>query len=282
MDGVAEAIQRGVGGIYGTLGRPGRALKNLLHGTSLLGHPLHPAVTDIPMGAWAAGVVADYVAHVTSRLPTEAGDIALAVGLSGAVLSVLTGYTDFHDTYGQERRYALLHGGLMTVVVAVEGLSLALRWWAGDSAHPAAVGLSTAGFGMAMAGAWLGGHLVFGTGTMVNRSAFLEGPEDFVAVGSPADFPEGEMRVVDAGSMQVLMVRRGGRLHAISDICSHAGGPLHEGSLDGDVVTCPWHASRFRIADGRVEEGPATFSQPALLVRESDTTVEVKLEAPLH
>jgi nitrite reductase/ring-hydroxylating ferredoxin subunit/uncharacterized membrane protein len=282
MDGIAEALQGAIGRGYGVLGRPGRALKDLLHGTRFLGHPLHPAVTDVPMGAWAAGVVADYVAHVTSRLPTEAGDVALAVGLSGAVLSALTGYTDFHATYGQERRYALLHGGLMTVVVAVEGLSLGLRWWAGDNAHAAAVGLSTAGFGLAIAGAWLGGHLVFGTGTMVNRGAFLEGPEEFVPVGSPADFVEGEMRAVDAGGMRVLVVRRGGRLRAISDVCSHAGGPLHEGSLAGDVVTCPWHASCFRMSDGHVQRGPATFSQPVFVVKESDGTVEVKLEAPLH
>jgi hypothetical protein len=90
LDRIADALQRVVGGIYAALGRPGRSLKNLMHGTTLLSHPLHPAVTDIPIGAWGTGVVADYVAHFSGRLPTEAGDIALAVGLSTAVLAAVT------------------------------------------------------------------------------------------------------------------------------------------------------------------------------------------------
>src|SRR3981081_4439608 len=94
LDKVADVLQAMVGGAYGALGRPGRALKNLMHGTSVLGHPLHPAVTDIPIGAWAAGVVADYVAHYTDRVPPEAGDGALAVGLSAAALAAVTGFTD--------------------------------------------------------------------------------------------------------------------------------------------------------------------------------------------
>jgi nitrite reductase/ring-hydroxylating ferredoxin subunit/uncharacterized membrane protein len=281
MDGVAEAIQKGVGAVYGGLGAPGRVIKDLMHGTRILGHPLHPALTDLPMGAWTVGVVADHAAHFASSVPTEAGDLALAVGLGGAALSALTGYTDFHETFGQERRVALAHGGLMTVVFVVESLSLGLRWWAGPGAHPTAVGLSTAGLALAVGASWLGGHLVFGMGTMVNRSAFLEGPEDFVSVGAPGDFPDGEMRAVDAGGLRVLIVRRNGRLCAISDVCSHAGGPLHEGTLEGDTVVCPWHASRFRL-DGHVEGGPATFSQPSLTVRERNGSVEVKLEAPLH
>ena len=94
-------------------------------------------------------------------------------------------------------------------------------------------------------------------------------------------FPEGEMRAVDAAGLRVLIVRRNGQLCAISDVCSHAGGPLHEGTLEGDTVICPWHASRFRL-DGHVEGGPATFSQPSLMVRVRNGSVEVKLEAPLH
>ena len=57
---------------------------------------------------------------------------------------------------------------------------------------------------------------------------------------------------------------------------------LAEGKLDGEVVTCPWHASRFRFEDGRVVEGPATFDQPAYLVREEGDKVQVRLPAPLH
>jgi len=77
-------------------------------------------------------------------------------------------------------------------------------------------------------------------------------------------------------------MRREGLLHAIGAVCSHAGGPLQEGKLEGEVVTCPWHYSRFRFGDGKVVGGPATFDQPPLLVRERGGAVEVKLAHPLR
>ena len=183
LEKVGDVLQGAVGAFYRALGRPGRVLKNLMHGTTLLGHPLHPAVTDIPIGAWAVGVVADYVAHFTARIPTEAGDVALAVGLAAAVLAAITGLTDYHETFGHERRVGTAHGLTMVAVVVIDAASLGLRWWAGPGLHPLAVGLATAGFGLVLAGAYLGGHLVFGIGTMVNRNAFAEAPEDYVALG---------------------------------------------------------------------------------------------------
>jgi nitrite reductase/ring-hydroxylating ferredoxin subunit len=61
----------------------------------------------------------------------------------------------------------------------------------------------------------------------------------------------------------VLLIRVNARLHAISAVCSHAGGPLDEGELGPDgCVTCPWHGSRFRIDDGSVRRGPASVPQP--------------------
>lgn len=282
LDRPAEAIQGAVGGIFRVLGRPGRVLKNLLHGTSLLHHPLHPAVTDIPIGAWLVGVVADHAAHYSGRVPTQTGDLALAVGAAAAVVAALSGYTDFHATFGHERRVAVTHGLVMTVVVVIESASLALRWWAGPGAHPLAVGLATAGLVLVLAGAYLGGHLVYAIGTMVNRNAYAEGPEDFVAVGAPDDFEEGVMHRVMAGALPVLVVRRQGALRAIGAVCSHAGGPLDEGELQGDVVVCPWHQSRFCLRDGRAVGGPATFAQPVMEVREEPGVVAVRPRAPLH
>lgn len=282
MDPTAEAVQGGVGAIYGVLGRPGRALKNALHGTTVLGHPLHPAVTDVPLGAWTVGVIADWLAIITHRVPMSTGDIALAIGLAAAVLAALSGYTDFHETYGQERRNALLHGLTMTATFVVFALSLALRWWGSDQLHLTAVVLASVAYVLAMAGSYVGGHLTFGLGTVVNRNAFADGPADFVAVGNATDFPEGEMRRVDASGLPVLVTRLGGKLCAIGAVCSHAGGPLEEGKLDGEVVTCPWHGSRFNVCSGDVKGGPATFSQPPLVARERDGKVEVKLAHPLH
>jgi nitrite reductase/ring-hydroxylating ferredoxin subunit len=67
---------------------------------------------------------------------------------------------------------------------------------------------------------------------------------------------------------------------AIAARCSHAGGPLEEGEVDDDLcVTCPWHGSHFRLADGSVVRGPASAPQPSFEVRSSDGNIEVRLRA---
>ena len=279
LDPIAEVTQKIVGGFYDALGSPGHALKNVMHGTAVLRHPLHPALTDVPLGAWTLGVIADWLFIATGRVPPIAGDLALAVGLAGAILSALTGLTDFHETFGHERRTAMAHGLTMTVVVVIETVSLAMRLSA-PSTRLLAIVLSSLGWLIVLFGAYLGGHLTYGIGTAVNHNAFSAGPSQFVRVGSRDDFPEGEMRRVDAGGLPVVILRRAGLLYAMGAVCSHAGGPLNEGKLDGDVVTCPWHHSRFRFADGHVVGGPATFDQPELIARERGGIVEVKLAHP--
>jgi len=279
LDPVAEAVQKAVGSFYTALGMPGVSIKDVMHGTKVLGHPLHPALTDIPIGAWTVGVLADWIFIATGRVPQVAGDLALAVGLAGAILAALTGYTDFHETTGHERRTAVVHGLTMTGVIAIEAVSLVMRL--GPGVRPAAILLSTMAWLIVVVAAYVGGQLTFGIGSAVNHNAFFDGPMEFVRVGTRDDFPEGEMRRVEAKGLPVVIVRRQGLLHAMGAVCSHAGGPLHEGELDGDVVTCPWHHSKFRFEDGRVVGGPATFDQPPLFVRERGGIVEVKLAHPL-
>jgi nitrite reductase/ring-hydroxylating ferredoxin subunit/uncharacterized membrane protein len=281
LDPVAVAVQKAVGAAYEALGGPGRAIKNVMHGTALLGHPLHPALTDLPVGAWTVGVVADWVFLATGRVPAVAGDLALAVGVAGAILAALAGYTDFHETDGNERRTAIVHGLLMTFVLAVEVVSLGMRL-ASPALRPSAVLFSTVAWLIVVIGAYVGGHLTFGIGTAVNRNAFVDGPLEYVKVGTRDDFPEGQIRRVEAHGLPVVIMRREGLLHAIGAVCAHAGGPLQDGKVEGDVVTCPWHGSRFRFGDGRVVGGPATFDQPLLVVRERGGMVEVRLAHPVR
>jgi nitrite reductase/ring-hydroxylating ferredoxin subunit/uncharacterized membrane protein len=282
LDRWAKPIQGFVQGFYKALGRPGKWLKDVLHGTKILGHPLHPALTDIPLGAWLMGTIADYMAITTNLLPRNAATVALSIGLVGALGSAASGYTDFSETFGLERRTALLHGLTMTVVVTVQAVSVVFRLLGSSTLYPPAVGLATFGLVVAGLGMYIGGHITYGFGTMVDRNAFLETPRKAVNVGRGEDFEEGKPKRVDAGPMPVMITRYQGTLYAISATCSHAGGPLDEGDLDGDVVECPWHGSRFCIRDGAVRGGPATFPQPALEVRESDGAVEVELKETLH
>jgi len=280
LEPLAELIQKVVGVIYSVPG--GRFVKDVLHGQKLLGHPLHPALTDIPLGAWAVGVILDYVVHFTGAIPHMAADLALLIGWVAGLGAAAAGYTDHHETYAHERRVATLHGLIMTVVMLLMGLSLLERFFFVQTLHPAAVALATAALLLAFLGAYLGGHLTFNAGTMVNRNAWAEGPEDYVGVGAAADFPEGRVRRVEAGPMAALVVRREGRLCSIAATCSHAGGPLDEGALEGDIIVCPWHGSRFDVCDGSVHGGPATFPQPKLDVRERDGQVELRLGQPIH
>ena len=271
----ADAVQGGVLGFYEAMGEFGLALKSSLHGTRPLGHPLHPAAVSIPLGAFTVMVLGDWLGLV-GLVPAQIGSFCLIVGILGMLLAAASGVTDYTGTFAKERRYATVHGALMVGVLVLMVISLVLRYQPSATLYFYGVLLSTVGALISAFAAYLGGHLSFGLGTMVNRNAFQAPVEQWTAVGKGADFAEGKMVRVMAGETPVMVVRLGGRLNAIAATCSHAGGPLDEGTLDGDVVTCPWHASRFCVSDGRVESGPATFSQPAYLVVEEQGKVKVR------
>jgi nitrite reductase/ring-hydroxylating ferredoxin subunit/uncharacterized membrane protein len=282
LDKPGEVVQGWVLKFYEVLGAPGALLKSLMHGTKPLGHPLHPALISVPLGAFAVMVLADWLAVFTRAIPSEVGPFALIIGILGMLAAAVAGYTDYTGTIGKERRYATVHGATMTVLLVAMIVSLALRYGHSATLFFTGVLVSTAGYLVMLWAAYLGGDLSFRFGTMVNHNAFAEGVTEWTEVGPVKKFHEGKPVRVQAGDMPVMLVRLGGRLNAIAATCSHAGGPLEEGELEGDIVTCPWHGSRFCVTDGRVESGPATFDQPAFLVREREGKVEVRLPAPLN
>jgi len=67
----------------------------------------------------------------------------------------------------------------------------------------------------------------------------------------------GELRQFSVGDTEILVVNFNGRLLCLAARCTHAGAPLVEGDLSGDILTCPWHGSKFRVTDGSVVRGPA-------------------------
>jgi nitrite reductase/ring-hydroxylating ferredoxin subunit len=78
-----------------------------------------------------------------------------------------------------------------------------------------------------------------------------------VLVGSTKDVPAGEGRVVEAAGRTVALFNVDGSFYALENACSHRGGPLGEGEVDGRVVTCPWHAWRWDVTSGANMNNPA-------------------------
>lgn len=272
LDAVADRLQPVVGGAV--RGRPW--LHNLLDGT-WLGAPLHPALTDVPVGAWTAAFALDAVSAVTrSAGARSAADGALAVGIAGAVPAALTGASDWQDLTGESRRIGTLHGLLNTA-----GLSLSIASLTYRRQNKRGKGRALSARALAISGtaAHLGGELSFGLGVRVNQTFDDAQPAQFTTVsGQGSDqLQAGEMRRVSLDGTAVLLARdQSGRLCAIANTCSHLGGPLDEGSREGDVVTCPWHGSRFALRSGRVLEGPAVFAQPRYEVREHDGAIQMR------
>jgi nitrite reductase/ring-hydroxylating ferredoxin subunit len=80
---------------------------------------------------------------------------------------------------------------------------------------------------------------------------------DFVRVAGVEEIPTGAMKLVDAHGERIAVANSGGEFYAFSDECTHDGGPLSEGELEGELVTCPWHFSRFNIRTGDIVDSPA-------------------------
>jgi len=243
-----------------------RKLMDLLHGR-WLGHALHPALSDVPIGMWASVPVLDLIGD-------DAGATLLtAVGCLAAGATAATGAADWSDTYGRDRRLALVHGLANTAVLGLQvwALGARLRGHRGRGRFLSATGLAAAG-----AAAYLGGELVLGRALTVNHTASFAGPTEWTDVAGDTDVKEGVLTAVDVEDRKVLLTRVDGSVCAMENTCSHAGGPLNEGTVEDGVVVCPWHGSRFRLSDGAVMGGPATFPQPRLEARNVAGRVQIR------
>jgi nitrite reductase/ring-hydroxylating ferredoxin subunit/uncharacterized membrane protein len=239
---------------------------DFLHGR-WLGHALHPVLTDLPIGMWSGSLLLDVVgAH-------KSAGVLSAAGSAGAVGAVASGFADWSDTVGRDRRLGILHGLLNTAGLGLHMLSLSSRL---RRRKKSAMALSALGLSVSSVAAYLGGELVFGRGWMVNHDAWVSGPEDWTPVAGEGELSEGSIRRAEVQGRGILLYKESGRIHAIEETCTHAGGPLSEGEVHDGVVTCPWHGSRFRLSDGAVCRGPATFSQPRLQTRIRSGQVEVR------
>jgi nitrite reductase/ring-hydroxylating ferredoxin subunit len=193
-----------------------------------------------------------------------------------ALSAIVTGLTDFKDTAtGDERHVVGLHGFInITATAILIGAFLALL----AEADALAGGLIVAGFGVIGVGGFIGGHVVFKYGYMVNANAFARGKRarEFTPILASADLPEETPTKAMLGTTALVVVRRGDVVFALKETCSHAGGPLAQGKLVGDTIVCPWHGSAFRLGDGAVRHGPAATRQVTYQARISGDQVEVQ------
>lgn len=275
---LSDSLQRIIGALIGSNRKPPRRFKSFLNGT-WLGHPLHPVLTDVPVGAWLLTALFDVlwlISPAAFAWAARGAEVTVIVGILGALGAAATGFADWSDTYGSERRVGLNHAIFNTSALVLYILSFILRLTQaqGDSIIAAVIGFI--GFASMTYAAYLGGEMVFTKGTSVNHTAWEAASPDFEAVMPLEQVEENHLYRVTASGVPVVLLRQGLQLYAIAATCPHAGGPLDEGALEGDVVQCPWHGSRFCMRDGRVLTGPATVNAPRYEVRVTNGQVEIR------
>lgn len=255
-------------------------VRNVLHGT-WLGHPLHPMLTDVPLGAWTMAFAFDCL-DVRLREHAHfapAAQMALGVGIVGGAGAALTGLTDWQYTHDDARRTGLVHGMLNLTALGLCVWSWSRRRTQRDGPSRLASGL---GYALALGSAFLGGNLVFRERIGVDRTEHPLEPREFVPVLFESELVDERPQHVRAGDADVILVRSGGRLYAYGEHCPHLGAPLSDGWLSDGGIVCPWHGARFELSTGSTVKGPATSRLTRFETCVRDGRIEVRLLAPEH
>ncbi|MGH3171188.1 MAG: Rieske 2Fe-2S domain-containing protein [Trebonia sp.] len=247
--------------------RPGR-VRDALHGV-WLGHPLHPVLAQIPLGTWLSASLLD-----TWPGNTTASRRLVLTGLAASVPAALAGTADWSEQHEQQMRVGTVHALANTAAVALYTMSAVVP--------SRARGLRLAGLGAAAAAGLLGGHIAYRQSAGANQAEpvpHLIGPgwHDLMPVDEIGPLPERQPVSRMAGGVSVVVVRDRGSIHVLGGRCSHLSGPLGDGNYEDGCLTCPWHGSKFRVADGTVARGPATAPQPVFRTRVADGKIQVCL-----
>lgn len=268
LDGAIEVLRGAVRAV--PLGRT----RDILHGR-WLGHPLHPLLVQVPVGAWLSSAVLDWVPG--SR---RSSTLLVGVGLAGAAPAVAAGLVDWAELEPEQARVGLLHAALNATGVMWYTASLTARL-TGHRLRGRVLAL--AGMCTVAAGGAVGGHLAYRQASGTNHAEAVPHrvPPGWHPLGSVADLPVDRPVRRMLGDVAVAVVRRAdGSVRVLADQCSHLGGPLSRGSVDDGCLRCPWHGSTFRLTDGWNVTGPATAPQPVFDTRVDAGRLEVRLRWP--
>lgn len=251
-----------------------QAVRDVLHGV-WFGHPLHPVLTDMPIGAWTSAAVLDLLPGTGPAAAT-----LVATGCAAAVPAALTGWADWSQLHPQQQRVGLVHAVVNVAAIGLFSASLAARMQ-GRAARGKALGF--VGLGAVATGGYLGGHLVFRQAAAVNHDSDLPDlfPSGWQDLGPLAELPEGAPAKRTVDGIDLLVVRRGQHVDVLANKCSHLSGPLSDGEFtvrEGQgCIVCPWHGSTFRLSDGGVVHGPATSPQHRFITRLDGGRLQARL-----
>ncbi|HEX2149501.1 MAG TPA: DUF2231 domain-containing protein, partial [Actinomycetota bacterium] len=188
---------------------PQGPLKDALTG-KWQGHPVHPVLTDIPIGFWVGSMVLDVLGGQRSR---DAADRLLGLGILASIPTAAAGVADWVDNFGDERRIGLVHAAGNVAAIGLYTTSYVAR----KNGHRATgFLLSLAGTAAVTAAGFLGGHLVYRMANGVDHTRFGHYPEEWTPVMADAELPEKTAVAADVGDVKVMLYRDGPTVCAIA------------------------------------------------------------------
>lgn len=247
--------------------------RDLLHGVPL-GHPVHPLLIQVPIGSWLSAFLLDLVPGGGPGLRRSA-HLLVNIGVLTAIPAAIAGWVDLSQQHKRQQRTGVIHALANGTGILLFGLSSLAR---SRGQHSTGAMLGGMGLSAVASAGMLGGHLSYYRASGANRADYLidRMPSEWHKIGMLKDFPEGKPARAQVGEVPLAVVRIKDNVHALVGVCSHLGGPLEKGKIEGDCIRCPWHGSMFRLTDGVVAHGPATAAQPMMEVSVRDGAVWVR------
>jgi uncharacterized membrane protein/nitrite reductase/ring-hydroxylating ferredoxin subunit len=246
-------------------------MKTVLQGRGIK-HPLHPLLIHFPIALFVFSLVLDIASWVGPLDHSSQGAFyTMALGVATALLAAIPGFIDYADIRDDNpaKRIGSIHMVLNLAVVAAYAVNLGLRYPNLGAAQtaPAPFWLSVGGIVLLAISGYLGGEMVYNHGVGVGRHRReTETPQrtrvvpkagDWVPVAGADALPEGGTLRVDVQGQVLCVAKSEGRFYAFQEFCTHRYGPLSEGAICRNEVSCPWHGSVFDMGTGRVVKGPA-------------------------
>ncbi|MDG4827830.1 Rieske (2Fe-2S) protein [Solwaraspora sp. WMMD1047] len=269
LDGAADQLQRRVWSTFRS-----QRVRDLLHGV-WLGHPLHPALAQVPIGAWTSAAILDLLPG-----PRRPATVLVAVGVAAAVPAAAAGANDWAELSRDQRRVGLVHAAANAVGTVCYAGSLVARL---AGRHRAGRTLGFLGLAAVNGGAYLGGHLAYKQAAGVNQGVpeLHQMSDGWRPVADLAAIPEATLVTRKVDDVAVVVYRDGDEVTVMLERCAHQGGPLGSGEVarvDGRTcVICPWHGSTFELGGGEVIHGPAGTDQQVLPTRVIGGTLHTRL-----